>query len=402
MISGTVVSRSSESTEVPLFDAVGCLCLWGDRILFLQRADDRSYPSVWGLPSGKVEPNETRDRAVMRELYEETGLLRSAANLEHIDDFHVKNDDFTFLYAVFSTRYTSQPSIHLKPNEHTQYRWVAFDDAMTLPLVPGTRECLAATRSKIFPPTQLSLFDVDDNLLADAMYAEQEQLEKLTAASFPTETIARSSPTIVVIGPPAAGKTTLIRNVVERRAEIAYHRHDDMKDKGSRQYMYLTRFLSGDTSYAFLCQIEALTSRYWHGRLVTSGTVLADEWIFSTLAYTKALRYRKCLTDYEFQTFYMTYLAYLQWLPPPSLVVHVTANPDVLRKRIEARGRKMEQVSHTIGYLAALKQGFDEVAEEVGTKYPLVCIDTSELSRSTSTNKLLDLIDDHKPRSPLG
>src|SRR2546430_16298072 len=112
-----------------------------------------------------------------------------------------------------------------------------------------------------------------------------------------------------------------------------------MKDESSRQYTYLTKFLGGDRSYAFPCQMEALASRYWHALSARSANAIADEWIYSTLAYSKALRYQHSLQDYEFQTFYMTYLAYLQWLPPPKLVVHLTATPEVLRRRVEGRCR---------------------------------------------------------------
>jgi len=74
---------------MPLFDAVGCVCLCEDRLLLLRRAEDRSYPGLWGFLAGSGGQRDSGS-SVAREIYEETGLLRSAANLDHIEDFHVK------------------------------------------------------------------------------------------------------------------------------------------------------------------------------------------------------------------------------------------------------------------------------------------------------------------------
>ena len=43
-----------------------------DRFLIGQRkADNKSYPDLWELPGGKIEPNETPDEAIKREWMEE-------------------------------------------------------------------------------------------------------------------------------------------------------------------------------------------------------------------------------------------------------------------------------------------------------------------------------------------
>ncbi|MFJ2702169.1 NUDIX domain-containing protein [Streptomyces sp. NPDC087428] len=46
----------------------------GERVLLLRRPADDFMPGLWELPSGKVEPGEDFDQALLRETEEETGL----------------------------------------------------------------------------------------------------------------------------------------------------------------------------------------------------------------------------------------------------------------------------------------------------------------------------------------
>jgi 8-oxo-dGTP pyrophosphatase MutT (NUDIX family) len=45
-----------------------------DRLLLLRFRDPRSGAEIWIPPGGAVEPGETRERAALRELAEETGI----------------------------------------------------------------------------------------------------------------------------------------------------------------------------------------------------------------------------------------------------------------------------------------------------------------------------------------
>lgn len=55
-------------------DVVVAVIIQNGRILLTQRKPDGSYPWLFESPGGKVEPGESRDAAVEREVYEELNV----------------------------------------------------------------------------------------------------------------------------------------------------------------------------------------------------------------------------------------------------------------------------------------------------------------------------------------
>jgi 8-oxo-dGTP diphosphatase len=54
--------------------AVGILVRTDGHYLFTQRPSDKSYAGYWEFPGGKLEPGETIEQALKRELMEELGI----------------------------------------------------------------------------------------------------------------------------------------------------------------------------------------------------------------------------------------------------------------------------------------------------------------------------------------
>jgi len=57
-----------------MVDVVGGILVRKGRILLVQRLPDKDYPLMWECPGGKVEPEETHEQALKRELREEVGI----------------------------------------------------------------------------------------------------------------------------------------------------------------------------------------------------------------------------------------------------------------------------------------------------------------------------------------
>jgi 8-oxo-dGTP pyrophosphatase MutT (NUDIX family) len=111
---------------------VGCILQNNGKILLLFRSTTETDPSLWGLPAGKVEGNETDLQTVVREVFEETGIRLSDSSVQHLGYLPIEYDNFTVKFSIFSTTLAQQPAITLDPREHIDYRWIKPSEAVSL------------------------------------------------------------------------------------------------------------------------------------------------------------------------------------------------------------------------------------------------------------------------------
>ena len=79
--------------RVPVDVAVGVLIDAGGRFLLTSRPEGKVYAGYWAFPGGKVEPGETVEQALRRELHEELGITIGAAQawqVEMVDYPHAR------------------------------------------------------------------------------------------------------------------------------------------------------------------------------------------------------------------------------------------------------------------------------------------------------------------------
>lgn len=114
------------------------------RVLLGHRHPARSlYPDVWDLPGGHIEPGETPEEALQREVREEVGVeVTRFVELEFPDLFPAAE---THVFVVEA--WHGEP-INLAPDEHDQLAWVSAAelDDLTLAdprMIPWLQEVLA-------------------------------------------------------------------------------------------------------------------------------------------------------------------------------------------------------------------------------------------------------------------
>ncbi|WP_270725363.1 (deoxy)nucleoside triphosphate pyrophosphohydrolase [Shimia sp. Alg240-R146] len=81
-----------------------CLIDVDGRILLAQRPEGKSMAGLWEFPGGKVEPGETPEVALIRELEEELGINTWQSCLAPLTFASHTYDDFHLLMPLFACR----------------------------------------------------------------------------------------------------------------------------------------------------------------------------------------------------------------------------------------------------------------------------------------------------------
>ena len=120
-------------TKVVLVSAVALIDVDG-RVLLAQRPEGKSLAGLWEFPGGKVEPGESPEAALIRELHEELGIDTWKSCLAPLTFASHAYDDFHLLMPVFACR-KWQGVPHAK--EGQKLAWVRARDLRDYPMPPA-------------------------------------------------------------------------------------------------------------------------------------------------------------------------------------------------------------------------------------------------------------------------
>jgi 8-oxo-dGTP diphosphatase len=126
----------------PPIEVVSCFCEHDGQILLLHRPPHKSQGDKWGAPAGKIDLGETPLEAIIREIREETGLIKQPTDLTHFNTVYVRYPDLDFTYHTFVTQFSERPVITINSTEHSEYTWVTPQQALTMPLILDFPECI--------------------------------------------------------------------------------------------------------------------------------------------------------------------------------------------------------------------------------------------------------------------
>ena len=128
-------------------DVVAAVLRRDDRLLLCHRCADRaSYPDVWDLPGGHVEPGESPEGALTRELHEELGVEVGAPG-RPFEIATVPSGDDTIRMSVWVIDHDGAVE-NRAPAEHDELRWVTSGEVADLELADPAYVALLARPSR--------------------------------------------------------------------------------------------------------------------------------------------------------------------------------------------------------------------------------------------------------------
>jgi len=114
---------------------VACALVDADgRVLLSQRPAGKQLAGLWEFPGGKLEPGETPEEALIRELREEIGIETQAACLAPLTFASHSYDDFHLLMPLFVCRRFSGTPV---PREGQALKWVKPVKMRDYPMPPA-------------------------------------------------------------------------------------------------------------------------------------------------------------------------------------------------------------------------------------------------------------------------
>jgi len=133
------MAATGPETRVVLVVAVALID--GDgRILLAQRPPGKSLAGLWEFPGGKIEPGETPEAALIRELAEELGIDVAASCLAPLTFASHGYDDFHLLMPLFVCRRWKGTPI---PREGQTLAWVYHTKLADYPMPPADKPLIA-------------------------------------------------------------------------------------------------------------------------------------------------------------------------------------------------------------------------------------------------------------------
>jgi 8-oxo-dGTP diphosphatase len=104
------------------------------RVLIAQRPEGKQLAGMWEFPGGKVEPGETPEAALIRELEEELGIVVKKACLAPFVFASHTYEDFHLLMPLYLIRrWDGEP----ESKEHKAIKWVRPVNMRDYPMPPA-------------------------------------------------------------------------------------------------------------------------------------------------------------------------------------------------------------------------------------------------------------------------
>lgn len=121
----------SSSANIPLLEVVAGIIWREDRLLAAQRPKGKTMEGYWEFPGGKMEPGESREEALIRELREELGITAETVS-------YWKSLEFEYPHGRVLAHFLHVASFagEVKALEGQSLRWAYPHEALNMNFLP--------------------------------------------------------------------------------------------------------------------------------------------------------------------------------------------------------------------------------------------------------------------------
>ena len=119
-------------------EVVAALIWDGDKFMICQRPANKARALLWEFVGGKVEPEETKEKALIRECQEELAVTLAVGDV-FMDVFHEYPDITVHLTLFNATIAVGEP----QKLEHNDIQWITPSEIPNYNFCPADEEILA-------------------------------------------------------------------------------------------------------------------------------------------------------------------------------------------------------------------------------------------------------------------
>jgi 8-oxo-dGTP pyrophosphatase MutT (NUDIX family) len=127
----------------PSLHVSGCFLEFNSKVLYIKRAPHISQPNTWCIPGGRLEKDETPLAGVLREVFEEVGIVLTEQQVCHVGKVQIRKPDIDYVFHLYHVVLAEMPALNLCLNECTEAQWLSLQEIKQLPLTPGGKDVLA-------------------------------------------------------------------------------------------------------------------------------------------------------------------------------------------------------------------------------------------------------------------
>lgn len=114
----------------------------GEHKVLLLRRNSHVLHGAWCYIGGGIEQGETAWQAALREIREETSITKvSLYSSNKFDQFYSATQDYIYVAPVF-VGYVDEHQEVVLNHEHSDHKWLTFDEAVATVALPGNDEVL--------------------------------------------------------------------------------------------------------------------------------------------------------------------------------------------------------------------------------------------------------------------